>query len=68
MKLPETLYDIGQVVYHVTDTEKKPGLIVSICVPATQVIQYRVEWGSGKDDWYTELSITDTFTPKPVEF
>ncbi len=58
-------YAIGDTVYHVTDIDKKPGVVTQIILQDSRVV-YCVEFGSKDATWFSAVSLSREHKPDYV--
>lgn len=57
------LFAIGETVYHVADTERRPGVVVKICLRPEGAVTYCVEWGNASWNEYSAVALRTEFQP-----
>lgn len=55
-------FELGQVVYHLANREKRPGIVTRILLDRGRVM-YGVEWGHDRCDIHVEHVLTTEFHP-----
>lgn len=58
-------YNIGDIVYHIAEHDKKPGVVTQIILQDGRVV-YLVEFGISNSAWFADVVLSREFKPDYV--